>query len=164
MIDVPALLLRGSAGVRLDQHAAHRVARGFRVGCRGRFDVVIFLYVSLVLSDSSMEPKSSCCLRLSPLEHCAVEQVDDFQSLCSVAQIRVIQLRLDEDDPQDVTPLPIGNLVPRTIPVQLLEEDVLGSVEIQVASGVGCHLYSLPPVHLLLIEDGTTYDEQVDFH
>ena len=102
--------------------------------------------------------------RCSPLEHCTVEQVDYSQFLGSVAQVLVIQVHLNENDPQNVTPLPIRNLVPSTIPAQLLEEDVFGSVEIQVAIGVGCDLYSLPTVHLLLIEDRTTYDEQVDFH
>jgi len=108
--------------------------------------------------------EASWCLRVSPLEHCAVKQVDDSQFSCSVEQVRLIQPRLDENDSQDVTPLPIRNLIPRAIPTQLLEKDVLGSVEIQVLIGVGCDLYSLPPVHLLLIEDRATYDEQIDFH
>jgi hypothetical protein len=103
-------------------------------------------------------------LRVSPLEHRAVKQVDDSQFFCTVAQVRVIQIRLDENNSHDVTPLPIRNIVPRAIPAQLLEEDVLGSMEIQVAIGVGCHLYSLSPIHLLLIKDRTAYDEQVDFH
>jgi hypothetical protein len=101
--------------------------------------------------------------RLSGLAHRSFEEIGDAQSSCTALKVGPVQpVFLNQDDAQDVAPLSLRNLIPHPVPLEFLEEDVLGRIHVQPAFGVGGNLNTLPAVHLLFVEGGSSRDEGID--
>jgi hypothetical protein len=83
------------------------------------------------LSAASLPPEWAC------LHKCALQQIAYFQPSSHLPHIAHIQaFSLHSQHPQDVAPLPVGDLFPHALPFQLGQDNILRAGHVRIALGL----------------------------